>query len=73
MESEEVSIKEVLENLKRRWKMIAIIVLVCLIVASVYSFFITKPVFKISTKLFIGKEATGHQITIVAEFRCIKN
>ncbi len=58
MESEEVSIKEVLENLKRRWKMIAIIVLVCLIVASVYSFFITKPVYKISTKLFIGKEVS---------------
>lgn len=58
MEEQLLSINDVFKTLKRRWRIIVSIILICLIGSTVYSFFIARPVYKVSTKLFIGKEVT---------------
>ena len=52
----EISISEIMEALQKRWKMIALITLTCSVIAGVLSFFVIKPTYEASTKLFIGKE-----------------
>ncbi len=56
MEEEVISLGEILDVLKKRWKMILIITLISTIVAGLVSFFLIKPTYEASTKLFIGKE-----------------
>lgn len=56
LEEEVISLGEILDVLKKRWKMILIITLISTIVAGLVSFFLIKPKYEASTKLFIGKE-----------------
>lgn len=56
LEEEVISLGEILDVLKKRWKMILIITLVSTIVAGLVSFYLIKPKYEASTKLFIGKE-----------------
>jgi len=56
LEEEVISLGEILDVLKKRWKMILIITLISTIVAGLVSFFLIKPTYEASTKLFIGKE-----------------
>ena len=57
MEEKEISIQEILDALKKRWKIIVSIVLAFTIVAVVMSFWFIKPKYQASTKVFIGKES----------------
>lgn len=61
MEEEVISLGEILDVLKKRWKMIIIITLISTIVAGLVSFFLIKPKYEASTKLFIGKEEGAEQ------------
>lgn len=60
MEREEIDINifDILKALKKRWIMIAEIVLVCTIISVAYSFFIADPIYDTTTKVFIGKQVS---------------
>lgn len=57
MDEENIKIADILEALKNRWQLIICITLIATIVSAVFSFFIIKPKYQASTKLFIGKES----------------
>jgi len=57
LEEQVISLGEILEVLKKRWKMILIITLIATLVSGLVSFFLISPKYEASTKLFIGKEA----------------
>lgn len=61
MEEQVISIGEILESLKKRWKMIVIITLSATLLSGVISFFVLKPQYEASTKVFIGKEEGAEQ------------
>lgn len=61
MEEELISLGEILEILKKRWKIILIITLVSTLLSGLVSFFLIRPKYESSTKLFIGKEEGADQ------------
>lgn len=61
MEEQVISIEEIFEALKKRWKMIALITILATIVSGVLSFFVINPVYEASTKVFIGKEENSEE------------
>ena len=56
MEVREISIYEIFEALKRRWLLMVSITLVATLISIILNFFVIKPVYETSTKVFIGKE-----------------
>ena len=56
MEEQEISLQEIFEVIKKRWTLIVGTALIFAIVAGILSFFVIKPVYKVTTKAFIGKE-----------------
>lgn len=62
MEEQVISIEEIFEALKKRWKMIALITIVATAISGVFSFFIIDPVYEASTKLFVGKEENSEEV-----------
>ncbi|MGL5379231.1 YveK family protein, partial [Clostridium sp.] len=56
MEEQVISIEELIESLKKRWKLIVAITVVATLISGIVSFFILKPEYEASTKVFIGKE-----------------
>ena len=61
MEEQEIRLDEIFDALKKRWLMIVSITLIAAIIAAVLSFFVIKPKYEASTKLFIGKEEAESQ------------
>ena len=61
MEEQVISIEEIFEALKKRWKMIALITIVATVISGVLSFFVIDPVYEASTKVFIGKEENSEE------------
>lgn len=61
MNEETIKIEDLLEALRKRWKMIVGITLAATIMAAVVSFFLIKPKYEASSKLFIGKETSQEQ------------
>ncbi|MFR1707978.1 MAG: YveK family protein [Clostridium sp.] len=61
MEEEVISFGEILEVIKRRWKMILILTLIATLVSGLVSFFLISSKYEASTKLFIGKEEGADQ------------
>ncbi len=55
MREEEIRIDCLFEILKRRWRTITILTLITTIAAVIINFFMLKPVYEASTKVFIGK------------------
>lgn len=62
MEEQVISIEEIFEALKKRWKMITLITIVATVISGVFSFFIIDPVYEASTKLFVGKEENSEEV-----------
>lgn len=56
-----ISISEILDSLKKRWKLIVIITLCSTLLSGIVSFFVLKPKYEASTKVFIGKEEGAEQ------------
>lgn len=56
MEEQVISLSEIFEAIKKRWIMIVAITLSATLMSGILSFFVIKPVYETSTKLFIGKE-----------------
>lgn len=61
MEEQVISISEILDSLKKRWKLIVIITLCSTLLSGIVSFFVLKPKYEASTKVFIGKEEGAEQ------------
>ncbi|MDK0822916.1 Wzz/FepE/Etk N-terminal domain-containing protein [Clostridium perfringens] len=58
MEENTISLQEIAYALKKRWKLIALITIAATLVSAILSFFVIKPQYESSTKLFIGKQET---------------
>ena len=59
MEEQVISLSEIFEALKKRWIMIATITIIATIISGVLSFFVIKPTYEASTKVFVGKEESS--------------
>lgn len=56
-----ISISEIIDSLKKRWKLIVVITLCATLLSGVVSFFVLKPQYEATTKVFIGKEEGSEQ------------
>ncbi|MDU5110355.1 MAG: Wzz/FepE/Etk N-terminal domain-containing protein [Clostridium sp.] len=56
MEEQVIRLDELFEALKKRWLMIVVITLLATVASAVLSFFVIKPQYEASTKVFIGKD-----------------
>lgn len=61
LEEQVIKLDQVFEAAKKRWLMIVSITLIFTIISAVLSFFVIKPKYEASTKLFIGKEDAENQ------------
>ena len=61
MEEQVISISEIFEALKKRWILIVSITLVATLISGGLSFFVIKPTYETSTKVFIGKEESNQE------------
>lgn len=61
MNEEIIKIEDIMDVLKKRWKMILSITLIATIFSAIISFFIISPKYEASTKVFIGKENSQGQ------------
>jgi len=57
LEEQVISLGEIIEMLKKRWKMILIVTMFTTLLSGLVSFFLISPKYEASTKLFIGKES----------------
>lgn len=58
MEENTISLQEIAYALKKRWKLIALITIGATLISAILSFFVIKPQYEATTKLFIGKQET---------------
>lgn len=56
MEEQVISISEIIDAVKKRWKIIVLTTVLATVVSGIFSFFIISPTYEASTKIFIGKE-----------------
>ncbi|MDZ4992189.1 capsular biosynthesis protein [Clostridium perfringens] len=56
MEENTISLQEIAYALKKRWRLIALITIGATLISAILSFFVIKPQYEASTKLFIGKQ-----------------
>ncbi|MFQ6882231.1 YveK family protein [Clostridium sp.] len=56
MEEQVISVSEIIDAVKKRWKIIALTTVLATVVSGIFSFFIISPTYEASTKIFIGKE-----------------
>ena len=56
MEEQVISISEIIDAVKKMWKIIALTTVLATVVSGIFSFFIISPTYEASTKIFIGKE-----------------
>lgn len=61
MEEQVIRLDELFEALKKRWLMIVSITLIATIISATLSFFVIKPQYEASTKVFIGKDEGENQ------------
>lgn len=61
MEEQVIRLDELFEALKKRWLMIVTITLIATIISAALSFFVIKPKYEASTKVFIGKDEGDKQ------------
>lgn len=61
MEEQVIRLDELFEALKKRWLMIVTITLIATIISAALSFFVIKPKYEASTKVFIGKDEGDNQ------------
>ena len=59
MEEQVISISEIIDAVKKRWKIIALTTVLATLVSGIFSFFIISPTYEASTKVFIGKEESS--------------
>lgn len=63
MEEKELDLSDILNSLKKRWKIICSITIIGVIVSLMITFCLITPKYTVSTKLFIGKENAENQLS----------
>lgn len=58
MNEEIIRIEDIIDVLRKRWKIIVSVTAIATIISAIISFFVISPKYEASTKLFIGKEQT---------------
>lgn len=61
MEEQEIRLDEIFNALKKRWLMIFLLALIAAIISAIISFFVIKPKYEATTKIFIGKDESENQ------------
>lgn len=61
MEEQVIRLDELFEALKKRWLMIVTVTLIATIISAALSFFVIKPKYEATTKVFIGKDEGDNQ------------
>lgn len=61
MEEQVIRLDEIFEAIKKRWLIIVSITLIITIISAILSFFIIKPEYEASTRVFIGKDEMENQ------------
>ena len=56
MEEQVISISEIIDAVKKWWKIIALTTVLATVVSGIFSFCVISPTYEASTKIFIGKE-----------------
>lgn len=64
MEEITINLQEIIYALKKRWKLIALITIAATLVSAILSFFVIKPQYEASTKLFIGKQESNQNAAV---------
>ncbi|HAT4180139.1 TPA: capsular biosynthesis protein [Clostridium perfringens] len=64
MEEITINLQEITYALKKRWKLIALITIAATLVSAILSFFVIKPQYEASTKLFIGKQESNQNAAV---------
>ena len=59
MEEQVINISEIIDAVKKRWKIIALTTVLATLVSGIFSFFVISPTYEASTKVFIGKEESS--------------
>lgn len=59
MEEESIKLQEIIDALKKRWRVVVLIALGITISTAFVSFFLIKPKYEASTKVFVGKESSN--------------
>lgn len=54
-----IKLEDILRVLKKSWKLIAIITIVCTLIAGIIGYFIIQPKYKATVKVFIGKQVAS--------------
>ena len=62
MEENTISLQEIFYALKKRWKLIVLITLGTTLISALLSFFVIKPQYEATTKLFIGKQESSKEV-----------
>ena len=62
MEENTISLQEIAYALKKRWKLIVLIALGTTLISALLSFFVIKPQYEATTKLFIGKQESSKEV-----------
>lgn len=61
MDENTIDLKEIFKALKKRWKLIINVTLIITIVSALVSFFVIKPKYEATVKLFIGKDQSSSE------------
>ena len=72
MEEQVINISEIIDAVKKRWKIIALTTVVATLISGIFSFFIISPTYEASTKIFIGKkgaESEGYSSSDVSMYQ----
>ncbi|TGY46128.1 YveK family protein [Clostridium perfringens] len=64
MEEITINLQEIAYALKKRWKLIALITIAVTLISAILSFFVIKPQYEASTKLFIGKQESSQNTAV---------
>lgn len=62
MEEQGIGLEELVNSLKKRWLMIITIALITTIISATLSFFVIKPKYEASIKVFIGKDESEDKV-----------
>ena len=76
MEEQVISISEIIDAVKKRWKIIALTTVLATLVSGIFSFFVISPTYEASTKIFIGKEGAeseGYNSSDVSMYQNLLN
>lgn len=58
MDDRQVELDDIVNSLKKRWKIVCIVTCIGVLISIIITFFLITPKYTVSTKLFIGKEST---------------